>query len=117
MSNNDGKSMLVSLREIAGDLNSEQCNLQAEVVLRIGHIETPWILSIDTEYPSFDTDGNPRFSTFLCRADIMPGEHQFELDVTDTWGGLDAEMIAQQFGLDGDMRVWRVQWHDVTHDA
>jgi hypothetical protein len=47
----------------------------------------------------------------------MPGERQFELDVTDTWGGLDAEMIAQHFGLDVDTRVWRVQWHDATHGA
>jgi hypothetical protein len=70
MPGNHRQSPVVSLREIADNLTAEECNIQANVVLRIGDVETPWILSIDTEYPSYDTEGNPRFSAFLARADI-----------------------------------------------
>jgi hypothetical protein len=117
MGGNEEQPTLVSLREIEDDLKAEQCNLQADVVLRIGDVETPWILSIETDFPTYDTDGSRRYGTFMYRADIRHGERQFELDVPDGWGTHDVEVITRQFGLDVDARVWRAQWNYANPDA
>jgi hypothetical protein len=117
MAGNDQQPTLVSLREIAFKLKAQECNIQTDVVMRIGDSETPWILAIDTDFPDYDTEGYPHYWAYLHRADFMPGERQFALDVTDTWGGLDRDVIAQQFGVEIDSRVWRIYWNYGTHDT
>lgn len=97
---------LVSLREAAEDFNAGKCQLQTEMLVRIGDAETRWELTLDAQWASYDYYGRPVYHMFLHRADITLGEPELEPDALSGAGPRDVDVIAQVFGIDLDARVW-----------
>jgi hypothetical protein len=97
---------LVSLRDAAEDFNAGKCQLQTEVLVRIGNNDIRWELMIDTEWVVYDNYGRPTYSTVLRRADIPTGEGDPPPEVLYGGGPRDVNVIANAFGIDLDARIW-----------